>query len=59
MTVELNPTSAPAVSEVSRRAYRDLPPAPVRPPVDKERVLAHLRGLLAELQGKESNHADS
>lgn len=59
MAADSNVTLDHAVIEASRRTYRDLWPVPVRGPVDKARVLAHLRGLLAELQAQEVEHADT
>lgn len=59
MAAELNPIPQRAVTEAARRSHRDLWPAPVKAPVDKNRVLAHLRGLLAELRALEANHADT
>ena len=58
MAADSKPTLARAVPETSRRAYRDLTPVPARPPVDRVRVLAHLRAQLAEFQGTEVAHGD-
>lgn len=59
MAADSNVTLDRAVIEASRRTYRDLWPVPVRAPVDKARVLAHLLAQLAELQRKEVAHGDA
>jgi len=59
MAAELNPIPQRAVTEPARRSHRDLWPAPVKAPVDKDRVLAHLRGLLADLENQEGANGDA
>lgn len=59
MSAELNSPPQRAVTEGARRFHRDPWPVPAKTPVDKVRVLAHLRGLLAELQEQEVDHADA
>jgi len=59
MAADSNVTLDRAVIEASRRTYRDLWPVPVRAPVDKACVLAHLLAQLAELQRKEVAHGDA
>ncbi|WP_027864273.1 hypothetical protein [Massilia alkalitolerans] len=53
MAADSNPTLDRIVTDSSRRTHRDLWPVPVRAPVDKVRVLAHLTAQLAALQNDE------
>lgn len=59
MAAESNTTLDRAVTEPSRRTYRDMCQAPARVTVDKPRVLAHLRAQLAALQNEEGAHGDA
>lgn len=55
MAVEVKPRAMQAEPQVRRRLLRDAPA-----PVDKGRVLAHLRAQLAELQAsQEVAHGDA
>jgi hypothetical protein len=57
MAVEVKPRAMQAELQVRRRLLRD---APAPAPVDKGRVLAHLRAQLAELQAsQEVAHGDA
>lgn len=56
MAVEVKPRTMEAELQARRRMLRD---APAPAPIDKARVLAHLRAQLAELQGEEVYHADA
>ncbi|MDK6078939.1 hypothetical protein [Massilia varians] len=47
------------MTDSSRRTHRDLWPVPVRAPVDKASILAHLRAQLAALQNGEVAHGDA
>ncbi|MGG7604647.1 hypothetical protein [Massilia sp. BKSP1R2A-1] len=59
MAADSNVTLDRAVIEHVRRTYRDRFAAPNKVPVDKVRVLAHLRALLAELQKQEGANGDA
>lgn len=59
MVAESNVTLDRIVTDSSRRTHRDLWPVPVRAPVDKARVLAHLSAQLAALQNDEVAHGDA
>lgn len=59
MAAESNLTLDRIVTDSSRRTHRDLWPVPVRAPVDKASILAHLRAQLAALQNGEVAHGDA
>ena len=57
MPLDVQPNSLNSELQAKRRLYRDVP-APA--PIDKSRVLAHLRAQLAELEAsKEAANGDA